>query len=157
MEIGPRSFVRVSAEQVTGNLPWYVADNPIGRPPQAKVEKLPAVISFDSIRGVNCLTAGAFTPSTLIRMNDILYVANYLTHTLTGRFVVPTGKDGFRLEIGPHSFVSVTTQQVGGSLPWYVANKPTERPSNAKVEERPGLPAVFAFATNLTAVAYRAK
>jgi hypothetical protein len=152
LEIGPRSFVRASAKQVTGKLPWYVADDPTGRPLLTKVDKLPAVISF----AYNCLTAVAYpaTPSTLISMNDILYVANYHDLKLTGHFVVPTGKDGFRLEIGPHSFVSVTTQQVGGSGPWYVASVPSERPSHYKVWP---LPAVFSFSTSLTAVAYPAK
>jgi hypothetical protein len=162
LEIGPSSFVRVSAQQVTGKLPWYVADNPTGRPPKTKAEKLPAIISFDSVGGVNCLTAVAYTVKSSIEMNDMLYVANYHDRKLTGQFVFsPAGGSEVPLEIGPRSFVSVPIKQVGGSLPWYVAWSTKARPADGKVEK---LPAVFSFAPltgvsslYLTAVAYRAK
>jgi hypothetical protein len=151
LKIGPKSFVEVSAQKVTGSLPWYIGSNAKDRPPLTKVAMLPAIISF-----ATNLTAVAYrgTPSTLAGMNDILYVANYHDLKLTGHFVVPTGKNGFPLEIGPHSFVSVTTEQVGGSRPWYVATVQSGRPPQNEVTT---LPAVFSFATNLTAVAYPAK
>ena len=59
----------------------------------------------------------------------------------------------FKVAVGPASFTTVTTQQVGGGFPWQVTQNPTG-PYHADTNVKK-LPAVIAFEPNyLTAVAY---
>jgi hypothetical protein len=161
LKIGPQRFVEVSPGQVAGDLPWYLGRDANDRPTASKVESLPAVISFDSIEGVNCLTA-VVTAAPLRLTGQNVHVVNYYGHKLTGLFVLPaTGEKGFPLEIGPRSFVRVTTQQVPGKRPWYVTDDTKTRLASHEIQT---LPAIFSFAPLtgvpspwLTAVAYPAK
>jgi hypothetical protein len=81
--------------------------------------------------------------------DEKLYIANYGSASLE-KIVKPHTGQGLKVSVGPKSFVTVSTQEVTGPLPWHVMNSPTI--TALTVRSLPAIAAVYPGV--LTAVVY---
>jgi hypothetical protein len=78
--------------------------------------------------------------------NKDLHIANFGGGSIT-RYIVPTGGGvAPAVTIGPKSFVTVTTEQVGGKLPWTISSDQS-KPQGPQISQ---LPAMFVYSGGLS-------